>query len=399
MNEIPPSQRRIQPGLRLFAALCCAAWQLGCETQWEPLFDERMAEGTLERVQLHPPERALTFFRVAPQGEARVFLATEYEHGRVQGVDLSAVLGQPFSDPIDAFNQLGYEALLQTLADSPPLVSFDAAELTLPARLADHHIAAGTNFPEHAAEAGVEDGPYLFPKLVAPSEHDATVSAGQALLDYEVEVGWVPLQPLAQGDTPEFVGLVVCNDYTDREVLLRLVNTADVASGDGFTSAKSFPGFLPVGNLFVIPRDYREFAEGVQLRLFVNGWLRQREQLSRGVWGFDEMLAETWRRKERTWAHRGEQVSLFAESNSEISERVLLMSGTPPGVVFNELDVEHKASGFFDWLLFGWGDSVPDHAIDNYIRDARAAGIYLHPGDRVAIHVDGLGVVHNEVVE
>lgn len=383
---------------RILMVLACAAPQLACGFEWEPLYHEPMEPGKLDQVAIHPPEEALTFFRVLRDGEPRVFAATHYEHGVVRGVELEPALGKIVRDPIELFDELGYTTLERVVAAAADVSEFDAHELILPVDLGEHHIAAGTNFPEHAEEAGVEDGPYLFPKLVAPTEHDATVSAGQALLDYEVEVGWVPLTPLREGELPEFVGLIACNDYTDREVLLRHVDTSHVASGDGFTTAKSFPGFLPVGNLFVIPRDYRRFQAGLRLELYVNGWLRQREWLRRGVWQLDEMLRETWARRARTWAHRDRRVSLFSGETDTIAARVLLMSGTPPGVVFNELNVEHKASGFFDFVLFGWGDSVPDHAIDNYIRDARGAGIYLHPGDRVAIHIDGLGVVHNEVV-
>jgi 2,4-didehydro-3-deoxy-L-rhamnonate hydrolase len=398
MHEIP-TDRTPNPRRGWLLAIACAAFSLGCGFEWEPLFHEQMAPGKLDNVEIRTTEEALTFFRVVGAGEPRVFAATKFEDGVVSGVDLSRALGEAVRDPIDAFNQLGYSELARVVAEASEVSSFPASELTIPADLGDHHIAAGTNFPEHAEEAGVEDGPYLFPKLVAPTAHDASVSAGQALLDYEVEVGWVPLVPLSEGESPEFVGLIACNDYTDRDVLLRHVDTGNVASGQGFTTSKSFPGFLPVGNLFVIPRDYRKFQAELRLELYVNGWLRQREWLRRGVWQLDQLIRETWRRKDRTWAHRGQQVSLFSGSTDTIAARVLLMSGTPPGVVFNELNVEQKASGFFDFVLFGWGDSIPDHAIDNYIRDARGAGIYLHPGDRVAIHIDGLGVVHNQVIE
>ena len=58
-----------------------------------------------------------------------------------------------------------------------------------------------------------------------------------------------------------------------------------------------------------------------------------------------------------------------------------------------------RATAFLDFVFGGWGESFPDHAIDDYIRDARAAGIYLMPGDEVDIHVASLGVIRNEVVE
>lgn len=389
---------------RVLAVLCAGTLSSACQFEWEPEYHERIELEMLEDVSIHAPDEALTFFRVGtPDGRLRLFAALRYGDQTVYGVDLSKALETPLQDPIEAFQAFGYDTLAKRIAahaegELKNLESFAVNELTLPVDLGHHHIAAGTNFPEHADEAGVEDGPYLFPKLVTPTEHDATVSVGQTLLDYEVEVGWVPLQPLGHGDRPEFIGMILCNDYTDRDLLLRHVNTGNVASGDGFTTGKSLPGFLPVGNLFVIPRDHREFAKTIQLRLYVNGWLRQRELLSRAVWDLDALVEQTWARQDQTWEHRGQRVSLFATRNGTIKPRTMLMSGTPAGVVFNELNVENKASGFFDFVLFGWGKSIPDHAIDNYIRDARAAGIYLQAGDEVAIHVDGLGVVRNEIV-
>ena len=73
----------------------------------------------------------------------------------------------------------------------------------------------------------------------------------------------MPLAPLApEHDRPASMGLVLCNDYTDRDALLRTLDPWNPGSGKGFTTGKSFPGSLPVGDLFVIPRDVRAFTAG-----------------------------------------------------------------------------------------------------------------------------------------
>jgi 2-keto-4-pentenoate hydratase/2-oxohepta-3-ene-1,7-dioic acid hydratase in catechol pathway len=120
--------------------------------------------------------------------------------------------------------------------------------------------------------------------------------------------------------------------------------------------------------------------------------------VGRAIWDADALVEQTFVRREVTWAHRESRVALVPEGPYEIAPRTLLMTGTPPGVVFNELNVEQKVSGLFDFLFGGQGSSIPDHAIDNYIRDARAMGIYLGEGDDVWIHVHRLGVVRTEVV-
>jgi 2-keto-4-pentenoate hydratase/2-oxohepta-3-ene-1,7-dioic acid hydratase in catechol pathway len=275
-------------------------------------------------------------------------------------------------------------------------VVLPAGDLVMPIDLGDHHIAAGTNYPEHAGEAQVEDGPFLFAKLVKPTGPYAPVAVGEALLDYEVELAWVTLAPVEEGDRPTAIGLVLCNDYTDRATLLRHVDPWDPTSGKGFTTGKSAPGFLPIGNLFVIPRDARGFAAALELRLFVNDRLRQRARVSEQIWDLDAMLAETWARRTVTWDHRGSRVALVPAGT--IPARTLLMSGTPGGTIFTGIGLGTRATGAFSWLASGASGSLTGAVIEAYIRDARAAATYLQAGDRVTIHVDRLGVIDNHIV-
>ena len=369
-----------------------------CSSDWEPAFDATVDASELDSVAIADPKNALTFARIGSDGPRRLIAITRYEAGIVEGVDLSVSLGLDMADPIRVFLEEGYDALLDVVLQAEPSarVSVPAGELVIPLDLRDHHIAAGTNFPEHAGETAVEQGPFLFPKIVSPTGPYSPVRAGSALLDYEAEVAWVSLEPLADSTPPEYMGVVVCNDFTDRETLLRSVDVGNVESGKGFTTGKSFPGYLPVGNLFVIPRDFRAFAENLELRLYVNYRLRQRSMAREMIWGIDDLLAQTWARRSLSWEHRAEHVSLLGESEF-IPDRTLIMSGTPHGTVFRGITTGQKASGFLAWLLGGWGDSIPTHAISAYIDDARSAGAYLEPGDQVAIHVDYLGVIRNEV--
>lgn len=366
----------------------------GCGLDWAPLYDEAVTAEALRTVAIAPLEEALTFARHGEPGAAHVLLVRRYEEGRVFGVDLSAALGSGAMDPIELFLAHGHQGIVDAAAEQDE-VAVSAEALIIPVDLRSRHIAAGANFPEHADETGVEEGPFLFPKLVAPTGPYAPVGVHRGLLDYEVELGWVLLEPLAEGATPASMGLILCNDFTDRDLLLRHIDPGDVASGKGFTTGKSVEGYLPVGNLFVIPRDYRAFAAARELNLYVDHRLRQRLSMSRLVWGIDELLAQTWARRDVRWDHLGAQYPLY--EGGVIEDRILIMSGTPPGVVFNAVGAENRATGVADFLFFGWGGSVPEHAIDDYITDARAAGIYLLPGDRVDIHVDAMGVLRNEV--
>lgn len=389
-----PPQRIRPPWLALLALVSQA-----CASGWEPAFDETASPGTFDDVAIADPDEALTFARVERDGRRRVLVVTTYRGGTVGAVDLGAALGRAVNDPIAVVRELQWDGVRNAVRAAPPTahVTVPAPDLVMPVDLRDHHVAAGTNFPEHAGDAGVEDGPFLFAKLVQPTGPYDPVPAGTGLLDYEVEVAWVTLAPLPPGDAPELMGLVLCNDYTDRDTLLHALDPWNVASGDGFTTGKSFPGYLPMGDLFVVPRDHRRFAAALELRLWVNGRLRQRSPATAMVWDVDEIVARTWAAKDRRWDHRGRPVALVPDA-AAIPDRTLLMSGTPSGTVFAGLRARHYASGVGAWLAGGWDAPLPRRVIEAYVADARDAGAYLRPGDRVEIHVDGLGVVRNEVV-
>ncbi len=374
-----------------------ALWTSACAPVWEPAFDERVDPASFDTVAIAPLDDALTFARTATDGRPRLLAVTAYTGGTIEAVDLSVALGHDVHDPIALLGERGWDGV-RDLVRGGTRTTVPAAALVMPVDLTAHHVAAATNFPEHAGDAGVDDGPFLFPKLVEPTGPYAPVSAGQGLLDYEVEIGWVTLAPLRAGEgVPDLMGFVLCNDFTDRDTLLHVVDPWDPASGTGFTTGKSFPGYLPVGNLFVVPRDHRRFTAGVTLQLSVNDELRQRSPATAMVWDLDEIVRRTWAWKDRRWDHRGRPVSLLPPGDV-LPPGTLILSGTPHGTLFDGLRARHYVGGVAGWLFGGWGRPVPGHVVDAYVADARRAGVYLRPGDRVDIRVDGLGVLRNPIV-
>lgn len=342
------------------------------------------------------PRDALTFARVG----GGIVLVTEYHDEQIAGVNLSCALGRPVGDPIEVFLAEGYRRLRLVAATRDPdchIVS-RVVDLRAPLELPAQHIAAGANFPEHAGEADVREGPFLFAKLVEPTAYDASVAVGGGLLDYEVELAWVPLEPLERGAMPDWMGLILCNDYTDRAALLRNIDPWNVASGQGFTTGKSFPGFLPVGNLFVIPADYRAFAAELDLRLYVNGEQRQSGRVAEAVWDVDRLIEEVWKWQDRQWDHDGRKVSLLQRADV-IPARTLVMGGTPSGTVFQGIPRRRQFAGALAWLMGGWDRPVAEHVIESYVAAAATERRYLQPGDRVSVHVDRMGVIDNPIVE
>ena len=345
-------------------------------------------------VDISPPEDALTLARVLHEGGPRLISVTSYEQGTITG----RVLDVLTDDPITAFQTLGFQGLADLVAEPGAALQVPASDLLIPVALGNSHIAAGTNFSEHAAESTVEDGPFLFPKAVQPTGPYSNVSAGDGLLDFEVELCFVGFDPIQLDRLPAHVGLFLCNDYTDRAKLMRHIDPFDVTSGNGFTTGKSAPGFMPIGNLFVIPRDHATFVPSVALSLYLNGELRQHAFQSQAIWDLEETLEQVALRQDVTWEYNGTDVSLSLVENT-IPVRTAILGGTPSGTLFQGLSFSQQVSGTLKWLAGGWDKPFAYWIIETYIADAQEAETFLQPSDEVTIHVDRLGVIANKIVE
>jgi 2,4-didehydro-3-deoxy-L-rhamnonate hydrolase len=347
--------------------------------------------GAFGTVEIAPVEEALTFAR--DKAGTRLILVSSYEGGQVTGIDLTAAFG--VSDPIALYNAQGYDAIASV---SGREVTLPVSELGLPVTLTASHIAAGTNFPEHAEESTVEDGPFLFAKEVEPTPFDAPIPAGDALLDYEVELCFVALEAFDISAAPQQAGLILCNDVTDRAKLMRNIDASDVTSGKGFTTGKSAPGFLPVGNLFVVPRDVRAFAAAVELRLWRGEELKQSARQTEAIWDFDELVRQSAARQEVRWDFEGRDVGLPIEDGI-VPARTAILAGTPDGTVFQGVDKSSMALGAWDWIAGGWDRSLVSHVVERQIAKERDARRYLQPGEHVVISVARMGELDNLVVE
>jgi 2-keto-4-pentenoate hydratase/2-oxohepta-3-ene-1,7-dioic acid hydratase in catechol pathway len=337
------------------AAGVLAALVLGCGAapeSGEPL-DPSALWGSLA-----PPEQALTFARRMGPGGRELLLVTGIERERVAAWVVPGAV-----DPITALEREDAAAVLAR-AQHGVRVSVPVAELGLPADLGERHVAAGTNFRAHGEEVGVET-PFLFPKLVAPTPWASEVPAA-ARLDYEVELCFVALRPLASGsDVPGAFGVLLCNDFTDRWTLAKGMLGRGEMGTRGFADAKGRPGFLPVGPFLVVPRDLDAWLAGVTLELWVNGLLRQRAPATDMVWPLPELAERAFAWRERPYRHAGGSVSLLPDGRT-LAARTLVLSGTPGGVIFRLANL--------------WRGSL-----------------YLQPGDEVVARATGLGALRNRV--
>jgi 2-keto-4-pentenoate hydratase/2-oxohepta-3-ene-1,7-dioic acid hydratase in catechol pathway len=346
-------------------ALAMGALMLATCRASRPLFDETLEVAALVELEIAPADQALTFARRRAATGHEVLLIVDSRDGALTAVDLSAHFAGRPADPVELLQTVGYDAVRAAGETSTHRLRLPLSELDIPIDTGDRHVAAGANFAAHADEAGIGD-PFVFPKRAAPTHSSAPVSLdGARRLDYEVELAFVPLRDIrSTSDTPGLMGLLLCNDFTDRWTLVRGMAGGGEMGTRGFADAKGREGFLPVGPFFVVPRDLESFYPTIELSLWVNGRLRQRATAAAMIWSPSEIIAQAFRRRDWSFDFGGQGTSLLTDGR--LPARTLVLSGTPAGVIFRPVNV---------W----W------------------APAYLDPGDEVISRATYLGLLRNHI--
>lgn len=333
----------------------------------QPPFDEPLDSARLTEVAIARPDVALTLAVTGAGDRSRVLLVTRYSGGKVTGVDLNAAFGTDCADALQLYRAIGHDRLLAA-ANSPDTVTVDAASLDVPFAAPEQNIGVGLNYREHARESTLDEEPFLFPKFARPTRSTSDIAKnGSTLLDYEAEIGLVALEEIDRS-TPPRLGLVLANEMTDRWPLVRNIDRSQPMGTTGFADGKSRAGFAPIGPLLVIPRDVEAFCSQVELELYVNGRLRQREKGSAMLWGPRRILTEVFARADWPYAYRGGSVGLIAGGGARIGAGTLIFSGTPAGVIFRPVNV------FNPW-------------------------VYLRGGDEIVVRAEGLGLIRNRITD
>lgn len=322
----------------------------------KPQFDEHRSD--LEPLPvLAPRSEALTFARC---GE-RLLLVTRVSENGVEGIDFTELYGLDSTpDPLALYREAGFDSLSRL---TEPVRSCTFEELGLPLELAGEHVAAGTNYSEHAEEVLLDDPPFLFPKLAVPTPWNAQVPFTRRL-DFEAELGLVPLRPIdsVQDDLPGFAGILT-NDFSDRWTLIRQLKLKQPMGTTGFAAAKGQPGFLPVGYFLLIPRD-PAMLDRIEVRLFVNDRLRQRFRAGEMILDGDAIVRQSLKIREQTYFKGKHPVPLLPDAG--YSTRTLILTGTAAGVIFKPANI--------------WNQRL-----------------YLQPGDVVRAEASYLGALENVV--
>ena len=309
-----------------------------------PLFDEKLLAAPSSSLAIAPIARAVT---LAKTTDGAVLLVTSSDADGVSGVDLNAYFSRKFEHAVQAHGVLGTDRLVRVFGQASVMrrLSWDALVSPLPTF--PRAIAAGTNYREHAEEVGHEGEPFLFPKLATPTSWDAPVADG-ARLDYEIELCAVPLAHY-DGTVEVQLGFLLCNDFTDRWLLVRDIDLDGPMGKTGFALAKGGDSRMPVGPFLVIPR-VEDFYSAIELSLYVNDDLRQRTDAKEMIWSPQQVLQKSLQQCAEQYESAGAAVSLG--DCEPIKAGTVIMTGTPGGVMFNPLTI------WAPWAYLGVDDVV-----------------------------------------
>lgn len=244
-------------------------------------------------------------------------------------------------------------------------------------------VCQGVNYAAHRQEGGYSAAKPSFNLIFSKASSsicgpidDVIRPKHVQLLDYEIELGIVIGKPILQptlitrDNLHDYVaGIVITNDISARDVQI---------PQEQWLKGKSYRTFCPVGPyLYLLEADEMASLDDLELKLWVNGNLRQSANTGQMLYKPAETLAEL-----------SGVMDLFPGD--------LLMTGTPSGVALKApAPIVRKVAG----LLLS-----QEQRMDTFIRRQLENSNYLQDGDviRATIqspsgHID-LGAQENKVV-
>ena len=181
---------------------------------------------------------------------------------------------------------------------SGPALELSAVQLLSPVTRNQRFVCQGANYRQHMIESGMNPDLKSYnmiftkaPSCISAADSDVIKPKMVQFLDYEIELGLVmrreigSKQQVTDANLHQYVaGAVIVNDYSARDVQIPQMQ---------FYKGKSFRTFGPVGPYLCLlePQDM-PLLKDLQLRLSVNGEVRQSDSTRNLVYGPAETLTE-----------------------------------------------------------------------------------------------------------
>jgi 2-keto-4-pentenoate hydratase/2-oxohepta-3-ene-1,7-dioic acid hydratase in catechol pathway len=198
-----------------------------------------------------------------------------------------------------------------------------------------------------------------------------------ALLDYEVELGFVLLDDVGQTslDDADFaprLGFFIGNDVSART--LAILGEGQPNRFDFWGTSKSFAGFMPVADSAWVPNETKpDGIPCVVIETTVNGELRQKQSTANLIYTPVQMLRFIQAKCPDTALQKG----------------TIVLTGTPGGVAMNTPRWLARLSGLVGLSRFKKLAAKLDGDTSRF----------LNPGDRVVVRGEGLGEVSIVITE
>jgi 2-keto-4-pentenoate hydratase/2-oxohepta-3-ene-1,7-dioic acid hydratase in catechol pathway len=243
-----------------------------------------------------------------------------------------------------ALGQAGRERAEQATRDGRTIASKDVS-LLAPILSPEKVICIGLNYADHAAESGqaIPEEPVVFNKfptsLTGPGQPISLPSVS-AEVDYEAELVVVigrEGKGISESEALDYVGGYTCgHDVSARDWQLR-------KPGGQWLLGKTFDTFAPIGPLLVTADEIPNPGElGIALRL--NGRTMQDSSTRQLIFSVPKLIS-------------------YLSQVATLKPGDLIFTGTPPGV-----------------------------------GAARKPPVFLQPGDKVEVEIEGIGVLENPVI-
>lgn len=360
--------------------------------------------GSFLKAQELDPQKALSLARVMKNGRTHIIQVSKIDDAYVKGINLSEKFGMYPVRIFDFIEKFGYEQILDKIHSSSKtdVQEFKSEEVLTPVDAIAHTIAAATNYPEHKEETNVKIDPILFPKVTKLTPYISQVKTKKEyLLDYEVELGVVysrDVKTMADLEN-QLLGFMVTMDYSDRASQLRDYDTDHPELAVGFTDSKSHEGFFPVGPIMVVPKDWKNYYQELNIKLWRNDELMQDDHLGSMFWDVPKITEEALKLSdEEIWTLNGDAISLLPKKY--IEKGTIVVTGTPGGVLLTTpskgfiIRRAIKYSLLFKFL--GWEPEA--YVKDQFVKKLHRKDNYLKDGEQIRASISKLGYINSHVV-
>ena len=259
------------------------------------------------------------------------------------------------------------ERFYDNLIEYPDALNISDVSLLTPVQEPGKIINVGLNFYDHAEEMGITLPTEDFqPNFFWKGDHNCVVGPEQEIkltsefVDWEAELAVVigkKATKVSPNNAMDFVAGYTChNDVSDRNALMRQDGSLD------FFSGKSRDTFAPLGP-YLVPKEFIPDPRNLRIQCLLNDKIMQDFRTDQMIWGPAECVA-------------------FASSRVTLQPGDVISLGTGAG------------TGWAKGVTVGPGEM--SKIIENM---HQGGGIFLKPGDRIAVNIEPIGRLENRVVK